>query len=93
MTSGARVEPEPMYAWQVLDDDGRWGTISCFLATPANFVTGSTEKGHNLVLCHRNEVIVRGPMRQFAETHRAFGKPVRLHRFIPDPDFKPEELP
>lgn len=89
MTSSA--EPEPIYVWQVFDDDGRWGTISCHLSQPAREITGDGG-GHNLVLQTRSEELARGPLRQFAELHRKFGKPVRLHRFIPDPTFEPEDL-
>lgn len=83
-------DPEPIYAWQVLDSrDGRWGTISIYLNTPAREITGDGA-GHNLVLQTRSHEIAMGQMKQFAEMHTQFGQPVRLYRFIPDPDFKPE---
>lgn len=86
------VDPEPIWAWQVLDPrDGRWGTISIYMNFPAREIQGDG-RGHNLVLQTREENIAKGPMRKMAETHRQFGNPVRLHRFIPDPDFEPEEL-
>lgn len=84
---------EPMWAWQVLDDDGRWGTISVYMEMAPMRVVGNTEQGHNWVLTARSERIIRGPMREIAELHaRMTRKPVRLHRFIPDPAFTPEEL-
>lgn len=67
-----------MYAWQVFDEDGRWGTISLWIGQSA------------VVLVARSREIAEGPMRAFAEIHRTSeGKPVRLNRFIPDPDFNP----
>lgn len=85
------AEIEPIWCWQVLDDDGRWGTISVYLAEESRMITGDG-KAHNLVLQTRTEAIARGPYLPFAELHKKFGKPVRLHRFIPDPDFVPETL-
>lgn len=66
---------EPISVWQVLDSrDGRWGTISVYLARRASHVTGDGE-GHNLVLQTRSETIARGPMRLFAETHPQVRQP------------------
>lgn len=90
-----RALVEPMWAWQVFDNDNRWGTIAMVVGKPAlGFLgKGNVESGHNLVLMNRNERIVRESMREWAEMHhRMTGMPVRLHRFIADPNFEPEEL-
>lgn len=87
---------EPIWAWQVLDGDGRWGTIAVMLVHSVSMITGESganSGGHNLVLQSRSEKLARGPLKEFAEIHRRSGKPVRLVRYLPDPDFTPEELP
>jgi hypothetical protein len=69
--------PEPIYAWQVLDDDGRWGTIA----------TQIPDVGYG-VLETRDEALARGPLSGIAALHAGrTGKPVRLHRFLYDPAF------
>lgn len=84
--------PAPIWAWQVLED-GEWGTISVYLTTPVAEAIGNTSRGHNLVLVTRREELARGQMRDFALTHHhSSGLPIRLHRFIPDPNFIPEPL-
>lgn len=85
-------EHEPIWVWQVLDPrDGRWGTISCYLATPASHIRGDGD-GHNVVLQTRDEGLARGPYKELAETSKAFGNPVRLVRYTQDPGFEPETL-
>jgi hypothetical protein len=79
---------EPMWAWQVQEEDGRWGTI---MMTTMRADTG--EPVDKFVLTNREETVIRGYMRDLAIAHKAMtGKPVRLHRFIPDPEFVPEEI-
>lgn len=72
-------EPE-LYAWMVLEADGRWGVISGVMPMlgPVPLVTGSPRAARAL--------------RKIAEQHReTTGKPVRLFRFS-QPAVK-EELP
>lgn len=72
--------PEALYAWQEFGHDGRWGIIAMVVPevspAPVPLVFRSPE--------------VMEKVRPLAESHaRASQLEVRMHRFIPDPDFDP----
>lgn len=78
------IEPGAVYQWQVLED-GQWGVIATALLKAGQEV--------HFPLTTRDERMARVDLRPFAESHkRSTGLPVRLHRFIPDPNWGAEEV-
>lgn len=66
-------DKEPLFAWQEIGEDGRWGII----ATVVPFISAAP-----VPLVHRDQALVEEKLRPLAEAHaRASGNVVRLHRF------------
>jgi hypothetical protein len=67
-------EPEPLWVWQVVDTDGRWGTVAAIVPQMEDFGT--------IPLFTRVERIARENYGPVAKAHgKAIGREVRLHRF------------